>query len=107
MLLASIINSGYDDYEDDDNHSIRVTESFLFVMVSNTSSSGVALSTELLGHDVDCTTITDDATPGDAVQKGDENVVSPMDPFYLASDTSNSSDAPFPKLNHNETTPIS
>ncbi|KAL4097132.1 hypothetical protein QTP88_021956 [Uroleucon formosanum] len=104
-IVANITNDSYD-YQDDDNHSIRVVESLLFVMVSNTSSSDEALSTELLDH-VDCATIPEDTTLGDTVQKGDENIVNAQEPFCLASDTSASGDAPSPKLEHNETTLIS
>lgn len=76
-------------------------ESLLLVMGSRQSAVQ-----GLLDH-VDCATFPEDATLGDSVQKSDKTVVSLVEPFSLASDTSTSRDVPSPKLRHDETTPIS
>ncbi|KAL4112892.1 hypothetical protein QTP88_016611 [Uroleucon formosanum] len=77
-------------------------------MVRNVSSSGEALSiTELLDHGEDYATIPENATLDNAIQKGDDYVVSLVDPFCLATDTSTNGNSLSEKLEHDETTPIS
>jgi len=104
-IVTCIIDGGYDDCKDDD-HLIRTVETLLSVMVSNTSFSGDALSPESQEPEVDSTTIPEDAPLDHAVQKDyNENVVSAVKPFFLASDTSTSGDAPSSKLELDDTTP--
>ncbi|KAL4089047.1 hypothetical protein QTP88_024125 [Uroleucon formosanum] len=76
-------------------------------MVRNVSPSGEALFiTELLDHE-DCATIPEDTTLDNAIQKGNEDVVSPVDPFCLATDKFTSGNSPSEKLEQDENTLIS
>jgi len=131
-IVRNITNNDFIYYEYDDDQIVTVVvESLTFVLIKNVSSTEEAVSiTEIMDHEDDCATATipEDATSTrtqvptclrsglvgagavptlDDVQKGDDNVINPVDPLFLATDTSTIGDAPFEKLEHDETTPIS